>query len=206
MNSDGGVQWQGSPRETVATREGENPVKDATKMQMSLGVRQAQTADLVFGWLPRLQLGSIKRAPVKMELARRKTCLLDRKEQSEMSYLHAAMSHPNWRSLAACVRRSGTVIKGKKEGAFCDACAFSKTTSAPVLTGRPQAESVKKTTESRLELWEETSYDVSGHYLTPSIDGGHEHELWCIDHATDTACCQGFQRPGQLHGVIEEFL
>ena len=98
------------------------------------------------------------------------------------------------------------MMKGKKERAFCDACAFSKTTSAPALTGRPQAESVKKTTESRLELWEETSYDVSGHCLTLSIDGGHKCELWCIDHATDAAHCQGFQRPGQSCGVIEEFL
>ena len=82
VNSNDGAQWHGSPRETVTTKEGEKPVKGATKMQMSLGVRQAQTADLAFGWLLRLQLGSIKRALAKMELARRKMHVLDERNKA----------------------------------------------------------------------------------------------------------------------------
>ena len=205
VTSDGKQAWRGSPRVTV-TEDGQAvKIEEASNRSVAEALKNAQEADVVFGWLPKLQLRSIKRALAKMWLSRKQIYCLDREEISEMFYLHHCMGHPNWRRLAQYAKRANVPIRGKRDQAFCDACAQAKVTSEPKANARTVQSAVRQARE-HASLWEYASYDVAGEFRTAAIDGGGKYEFHAVCHATNTRHVAGFMAMGDLYDVMETFL
>jgi hypothetical protein len=203
----GESSWRGSPRDSIHEGGKKVTVEKATKQGLAKALVKAETADVVFGWLPRLELRSLKRYMAKMWLARRQIYTLDRKEMTEMQYLHHAMGHCNWRRLAQYVKRANIEIKGPRDKAFCDACAVTKITKNPVKKQGEQRNTIGAAVrKAGGSLWEYCSYDVAGKFATPAVNGGGQYEFHAVCHITSTHYVAGFAQPRDLYTVMEDFL
>ena len=85
------------------------------ELTQAIAAGEVETADVVFGWLPRLAHNSMKKQMAKQHLAKRGTCVLDAKEMTELTFPHRCMSHANVRMIGRCVQMANIPIKGTKE-------------------------------------------------------------------------------------------
>ena len=152
----------------------------ATAAQLETLLPQADN-HLVFGFLHKLDYGSLKRYLTKCEAARRGHWLVDQRKLQSFDVLHHLLGHRSYRTVARFAKLAGIKFRdGAASTIFCDSCARTKTKKHPQRTFRPTAKRARKNVPGVFDHWHA---DVTGR-CEPSEHQGFQYTLAFIDKAT----------------------